>query len=115
MAEPDWSLFWMVSMGMTGALTAASLLVNSVVIVTVFRLAPMRRSGYFQVTVAFALANMLYYAVILGHRGLLALTHFSLVPGGVKADFFKTFEFCCVIFREVIPYSTQRIKFRGCL
>ena len=79
---PDWSMFWTVSMGVTGALTAASLLVNSVLIVTVFRLAPMRRSGYFQLSVAFAIANMAYYGVTLGHRGLLALTHFSLVPGG---------------------------------
>ena len=35
--EPDWSLYWMVNMGLTGAMASVSLLANSVLVVTVFR------------------------------------------------------------------------------
>jgi len=80
--EPDWSLYWMVNMGLTGAMASVSLLANSVLVVTVFRLAPMRRSGYFQIMVAFAIANMLYFSVNLVYRGLMTLSAVSVIPGG---------------------------------
>ena len=49
-----------------------------------FRLAPMRRSGYFQIMVAFAIANMLYFSVNLVYRGLMTLSAVSVIPGGKK-------------------------------
>ena len=51
-----------------------------------FRLAPMRRSGYFQIMVAFAIANMLYFSVNLVYRGLMTLSAVSVIPGGKKND-----------------------------
>lgn len=44
----------------------------------------MRRSGYFQIMVAFAIANMLYFSVNLVYRGLMTLSAVSVIPGGKK-------------------------------
>ena len=45
----------------------------------------MRRSGYFQIMVAFSIANMLYFSVNLVYRGLMTLSAVSVIPGGKNA------------------------------